>query len=101
MTELLRILYLEDTKADFEFCLRTLERGGLKVKVDHVVNEEQFRERLNSGVYDIVLADYRIPGWTGMAAFQFLRASGVDTPLVPVNRYLGGELAADCLKQRN
>jgi two-component system, cell cycle sensor histidine kinase and response regulator CckA len=99
MTEMLRMLYLEDTKADFELCLRTLERGGLRVNVDHVVNEEQFRERLNSGVYDIVLADYRIPGWTGLAAFQFLRSSGVDTPFVLVTGSLGDELAADCIKQ--
>src|SRR6266481_6631625 len=97
--ESLRMLYLEDTKADFELCLRTLEKGGLRVKVDHVVNEEQFRERLSSEVYDIVLADYRVPGWSGMAAFQLLRSQHLDTPFVLVTGSLGDELAADCIKQ--
>jgi len=98
-TQPLRVLFLEDTDADYELCLRLLQLGGINVEADRASNQEEFREQANRAVHDIVIADYQVPGWTGLAAFQFLRSMSLDIPFILVTGSLGDELAAECIKQ--
>jgi PAS domain S-box-containing protein len=46
-----------------------------------------------------VLADYRLPGWTGMDAFSVMRQAGHDVPFILVTGFLGEEVAVECIKQ--
>ena len=48
--------------------------------------------------FDIILSDYRLPGWTGMEAFTLIKEHGLDTPFVLVTGTLGEELAIECIK---
>jgi hypothetical protein len=95
----LRVLYLEDRDSDFDLCLRVLRTSGVNVAADRVINQEEFRNQLEKAEYDIVLADYGVPGWTGLAAFQLLQSMQMDIPFILVTGSLGDELAADCIKQ--
>ena len=96
---LLRLLVLEDSPADAELCLRELRRHGFKVAADVVSAREEFVARLEAGDYDLVLADYRLPGWNGLAALEELRRLGKDTPFILVTGSLGDELAVECVKR--
>ena len=64
----LRILYLEDNPHDARLSLGQLKQAGFEPMADVVGTAEEFTERLRSTRYDLVLADYSIPGWSGMAA---------------------------------
>ncbi|HWZ43727.1 MAG TPA: response regulator, partial [Candidatus Saccharimonadales bacterium] len=79
--------------------LRALRAGTVNVAVDRVSSEVEFRKRLEKTAYDIVLADYGMPGWTGLAAFQLLQSMHMDIPFILVTGSLGEELAAECMKQ--
>lgn len=94
----LRILYLEDRPADAELTLLELKRDGLRVEADVVSNREAFVARLQAGSYDLVLGDYRLPDWTGLDAFRYLRESGSALPFILVTGTLGDELAAECIR---
>jgi two-component system, cell cycle sensor histidine kinase and response regulator CckA len=96
---LVRALYLEALLPDFDICLRALQNGNMNVTVDHVKTGEEFKKQLERSTYDVVLANYRIPEWTGLAAFQLLRSMRLDTPFVLVTESLGDELAVECIKQ--
>jgi two-component system cell cycle sensor histidine kinase/response regulator CckA len=96
---LVHALYLEALLPDFDICLRALQGGNMGVEVDHVKTREEFRKQLERSTYDVVLANYRIPGWTGLAAFQLLRSMHLDTPFVLVTESLGDELAVECIQQ--
>jgi two-component system cell cycle sensor histidine kinase/response regulator CckA len=96
---IVRALYLEALLPDFGICLRALQGGTMSVKVDHVMTQEEFKRQLERSTYDVVLANYRIPGWTGLAAFQLLRSMHLDTPFVLVTESLGDELAVECIQQ--
>jgi two-component system, cell cycle sensor histidine kinase and response regulator CckA len=96
---LVRVLYLEALLPDFNICLRALESGTMNVEVDHVKTQGEFRWQLERSAYDVVLANYRIPDWTGLAAFQLLKSMHLDTPFVLVTESLGDELAVECIKQ--
>jgi len=94
----IRALLLEDTPVDAELSLRQLERDGLRVDPDIVSSAEEFKMRMGSNTYDIVLGDYMLPGWTGMEAVRWLRAEGYDLPFILVSGTLGDEVAVECIK---
>jgi PAS domain S-box-containing protein len=98
-TKTLRMLYLEDTLSDFELCMRALQNGGVSAETSHVTTAEEFREQLTKSTFDIVLADYRVPGWTGLDAFRLLQSMQLDIPFILVTGSLGDELATECIKQ--
>jgi CheY-like chemotaxis protein len=58
----LRVLIVEDNKTDAELCLQELKSVGFTATADVVETPLAFAERLNEQSYDVILADYRIPG---------------------------------------
>jgi PAS domain S-box-containing protein len=95
----LRILYIEDNPADVELCQRCLEKAGLHFRMDVVETREEFQERLAARSYDLILADYRLPGWNGMDAFHLLRQAQPETPFILVTGSLGEENAVEYLQE--
>ncbi len=95
----LRVLILEHVEADAELCLQALRNGGFEVRGDLVQTPEEFADRLRAQDYDVVLADYRLPQWTGMEALAQLQQMGKDIPFLLVTGALGEEAAVECVKQ--
>ena len=96
--ETLAVLLLEDNPVDAELVIRKLKSAGLQAIVDGARNAREFKECVQQKTYDIILGDYRIPGWTGLDAVKWLRSSGINTAFILVTGTLGDELAIECLK---
>jgi two-component system cell cycle sensor histidine kinase/response regulator CckA len=96
--ERLRVLVVEHDDADAELCLMELRRAGFEVEGDIVETRERFLAKLADATYDIVLADYRLPSWTGIDALNDIKALGVDLPLILVTGTMGEERAVECIK---
>jgi two-component system cell cycle sensor histidine kinase/response regulator CckA len=94
----LRVLILEDDPADAELLLHELGRAGLQVDATRVDSEATYLEALNHQ-FDIILSDYRLPGFDGLKALRHLQQRGLDIPLIIVSGTLGDELAVECIKQ--
>ncbi len=95
----LRLLIVEDTPDDVELVLIALRESGLKSDHAVVQTREAFRQALQSGEFDAVLSDYRLPGWNGLDALQDLQDSGKDIPFLLVTGTLGEEAAVECMKK--
>src|SRR5882672_1380469 len=80
--EPLSALIIEHIRADAELMVAALEGAGFAVRADVVAMPGELPERLAAGRYDIVLADYRLPGWTALDALAQLRLLRYDTPLI-------------------
>src|SRR5215469_493090 len=91
--KMLRVLYVEDNPADAELCLMQLEQAGFKFKAEVVDTAKEFAEKLRSEPYDLVLADYGLPGWSGIEALEILRRDHEDIPFVLVTGTMGEEAA--------
>jgi len=94
----LRILCVEDSPADFELTVKTLETAQLNVEASRVVSRELFESAVSEKSFDVILADYRLPGWIGMEALEILKERGKDTPLIVLTGALGEEKAVQCIK---
>lgn len=93
-----RILLADDNPNDAELCVRALQRSGLPVSVEVVSTRHEFEYKLHHVSVDIVLADYRMGGWTAMDALEIVRKVCPGVPLILVTGTLGDELAVECIK---
>lgn len=96
-TKTLAVLLLEDNVLDAELAIRKL-KTAFEVQVDCVRSASEFQTRVLERQYDVILGDYRVPGWNGLEAVKWLRSSGITTPFILVTGTLGDELAIECLK---
>jgi PAS domain S-box-containing protein len=94
-----RVLYVEDSAQDAKLCGRQLEHAGYKPLIDIVASAEEFEKALRENSYDIVLADYNLPTWSGMAALESLQRDGRDIPFILVTGTVGEEVAVECIKR--
>jgi CheY-like chemotaxis protein len=93
----LRVLMLEDSPMDAELNLRALKRHGYNVRADIVSTAEEFTDKLSKAVYDVVLSDYQLPGWNGLAALEQLEKLQQDIPFILVTGGLEEESAAEVI----
>jgi PAS domain S-box-containing protein len=95
----LRLLIVEDSSHDIELILLELKTAGYRIEHASADTQEQFGHLLSEKEFDAILADYRLPGWTGVEALHSMRAVGLDIPFILVTGTLGEEAAVDCIKQ--
>ena len=76
----LRLIVIENSAADAEINLYKLAHAGFQCDPRIVATRAEFLEHLGRFPFDVVLADYRLPGWTGMDAFSTMREAGRDVP---------------------
>jgi signal transduction histidine kinase len=95
----LRALIVEDNRFDVELALRVLAKNGFPAEHDLVQTAEDFKDRIHKNNYDVVLADYGLPSWTGLETVEILRQEGLDIPVIMVTGALGETKAVECIKQ--
>ena len=95
----LHVVLIEHSVADAELNLHELELAGFHCRPKVFAARAEFLEHLGHFPFDVVLADYQLPGWTGMDAFSAMRKAGHDVPFILVTGFLGEEIAVDCIKQ--
>src|SRR4051812_43338726 len=93
-----RVLLIEHEEADVELTLRALRDNWAGLHVD-VVSSPSELEQAEPHSYDVVLSDYRLPGWNGMEAFRALKERGVKAPFILITGTIGEERAVDCIKE--
>ncbi len=94
----LRILVLEDDPTDAELIALELRRAGLSFDGRHAEDRASFAAALREFEPDVVLADYRLPSFTGRDALEMVRGWRADVPVIIVTGTLGDELAVELLK---
>lgn len=98
MAEALRALILEDEPTDAELALFALAEGGLRCLPTLAAGRAAFEAAFAPGRYDLVLADYSLPDYTGLEALAFVRRTDALVPFVLMSGALGEERAVEALR---
>jgi signal transduction histidine kinase len=98
MQDRISVLQVEDDPRDAELVLSELLRSGLDVRARRVASSPEFAAALAEGPWDIILCDFRIPGFGAFPAYHQLRRSGYQIPFIVVTGTLNEETAVECLK---
>lgn len=94
----LRVLLLEDSALDAELVTEILS-AALNVSIYRVVLEQDFKAAIEGEEWDLVLADYLLPGFDGLNALDLVRQLRPSLPFVFVSGALGEEIAVEALKR--
>jgi PAS domain S-box-containing protein len=95
----INVLHLEDSDLDAEFVKDRLLKSGLDVAVDRVSDRQTFVHRLKEREYDLILSDYQVPTFEGLAALELALKYQPETPFLFVSGAMGEELAVETLKR--
>lgn len=99
MTEpVLHILHLEDNAFDAEMVALTLKDGSVHCTIELVANEQQYVAALRRGGIDLILGDYRIPGFDGVAALLLAMDLRPEVPFIFVSGTIGEDLAIETVR---
>ena len=98
MNKPLCCLLAEDSENDALLLVRQLRMGGYDVTWERVDTAEAMRAALGRKSWDIVLADYKMPHFSGLAALELLKASGKGLPFIIVSGTIGEEEAVAAMK---
>ena len=97
----LRVLIVEDSEEDAMLLLDELRQGGYEPAFERVDTPEEMDRALARSFeeeWDIVIADYVMPKFSGLAALQLLKAKGIDLPFIMVSGKIGEEVAVETMK---
>ncbi len=93
----LRVLHLEDSELDHELEMAHLRRGGALVETLRVDSEPAFRAALE-GQWDIVLSDFNVPGFSGLAALDIVKSLDHPLPFILVSGEIGEDVAVAAMR---
>lgn len=96
---MLNVLSLEDSVHDFEIIREKLIDAGLNMNFSRVDKEKEFTSMLQLNKYDIVLADFNLPGFHAFKALKLCNEICPEVPFVCVSGAIGEETAIELLKQ--
>lgn len=97
MSESLKVLIVEDSLDDFDLLLRELKREFSPVNCLRVETREAMLESLKES-WDVILSDFSMPQFSGMAALETLKSTGIDIPFIIVSGTIGEEAAVDLMR---
>lgn len=94
----LRVLHVEDSPDDHDLLLLQLSRSLPELEALRVDSETQFRQALAAATWDLVVSDYRLPGFSGLQALSILRSSGLLVPFIILSGEIGEDTAVDAMR---
>jgi len=94
----LRALLLEDNEDDAQLLERHLKLGGYELDYERVETGQAFERALDQGAWDIVFADYVLPGYSGLSALKAVQERELDFPFIVVSGKIGEETAVEAMR---
>jgi diguanylate cyclase (GGDEF)-like protein len=94
----LQVLIVEDSGDDVLLVVRTLARGGYAPRYLQVYTAEAMRRALETGLWDLIIADHSMPQFSSTAALEVLKATGLDIPFIIVSGSIGEDVAVAAMK---
>ncbi len=98
MSRQLRVLNIEDSETDSLQLVTELLRGDYELDYERVYTPEDMNEALTRREWDIIIADYSMPNFTGLDALKILQKHELDLPFILVSGAIGEEKAVTALK---
>ena len=94
----LHILHLEDSLIDHRLTTATLHRAGLAFTIAHADTLDAFLQLALAENFDVILADYRLPGFTALDAWHEVAQHKMHPPFILLSGAIGEAAAVDAIR---
>jgi DNA-binding NtrC family response regulator len=95
----LKILSLEDSQRDFELIHELILDSGYQAEMVRVETEGDLITALQKSDYDIILADFKLPGFDAFKALEITQQICPEVPFIVMSGSIGEETAIELIKQ--
>jgi PAS domain S-box-containing protein len=96
---LLRVLHLEDNPADAELVGALLAEKWPACRISRVQTRADFTAAVQGGRFDVILSDFSLPQFDGLAALALAREHAAATPFIFLSGAIGEDRAIEALKR--
>lgn len=93
----MNILHLEDSEPDHQLVCRALDRAGLDYSITRVETLDAFIRLAQDDSFEIILADYRLPGFTAVEAWSTLVTHSNRPPFILLSGAIGETAAVSAI----
>lgn len=94
-----RILHLEDSAIDHHLVRLELKKAMGVADIERVETLDEFREALSLRPFDVILADYRLPGFTALDAWNELQQYEDPPPVILLSGAIGEPAAVEAIQR--
>lgn len=98
MSTPLHVLLVEDSEDDALLIARELRHGGYDLISERVDTAAGFEAALATHTWEIIIADYAMPHFGGLAALKRVQELGLDVPFIIVSGTIGEDSAVAAMK---
>ena len=98
MPKLLRVLIVEDSEDDAFFTMQELARGGFDPEFERVETLSALDAALDRQVWDVIISDHSMPGFTSFQALELIKQRQCDIPFIVVSGVIGEDMAVKAMK---
>ncbi len=98
MSKTLHVLIVEDSQDDTVLILRELQHGGFEPKHERVETLKDMEAALSAQHWDLIIADYSMPKFSGADALELYKKHELDIPFIVVSGKIGEETAVEMMK---
>jgi DNA-binding NtrC family response regulator len=99
MSPALQVLFIEDSEDDVKLLLRELRKASFDPSYRRVETAEDLRSALAAQTWDLILSDFSMPRFDGLAAFELCGEMGTDAPFLLVSGRVGEERAVEAMRK--
>ncbi len=95
----LKVLIIENAEDDAFLMVDHLSQAGYQVQWKRVETPAALRAALTPPApWHLILSDYSMPGFSGLAAAEIYKRSGLDIPFILISGSIGEERAVDAMR---
>lgn len=95
----MRVLHLEDSPLDHALAARALRMAHPQAEILRVESIEELLRELSDSAFDIILADYSLPGFTALDAWTATACISSPPPFVLLSGAIGEQAAVQAIQQ--
>jgi two-component system sensor histidine kinase UhpB len=94
----LHILHLEDSEVDHQLVVRALQKDPRPFSIRRVDTLQGFQEHTQTGQFHVIVADYRLPGFTALDAWDLLKDLAHRPPFILLSGAIGESAAVAAIQ---
>jgi signal transduction histidine kinase/DNA-binding response OmpR family regulator len=94
-----RLLLVEDSDIDAELLIAHLENAEFRFQTERVHQRADYQAALARGGVDVILSDYSLPDFDGLAALDLALEAHPEVPFIFVSGIVGEEFATNALRR--
>jgi signal transduction histidine kinase/FixJ family two-component response regulator len=98
MSRPLRVLIIDDSTADALLLVNELRQNAYEPEFEIVDTAEEMSAALEMHDWDLVIADYVLPQFDGLAALELLERKKLDLPFILVSGRIGEDVAVRAMR---